>query len=59
MRSFDDAVRLGVVWRNPNVIDLVAFGKVIEGFDEGGAVVCNNFLKSAPSAEYIFENECA
>ena len=38
MCLFNNAVCLGVVWGDPDVIDLVAFCKVVEGLDEGWAI---------------------
>ena len=40
---------------NLNVVNVVSLAQIVEGFNEGGAVVCDGLTKSAPSAKNIVE----
>ena len=55
MRPFHDAVCARVISRDSNVANVVSLAQIIEGFNEGGAVVHDDLRKSAPSAKDIVE----
>ena len=56
MRTFSDTVSTRVVSRYPDVSDVVPLFQVGERFDECGPVVGDDLAKSAPSAQYVFED---
>ena len=56
MRTFGDTVSTRVVSRYPDVSDVVPLLQVGECFDERGPVIGNDFAKSTPSAQYVFED---
>ena len=55
MRPFHDAVCTRVISRDSNVANVVSLAQIIEGFNEGGAIVRDNLTKSTPSAKDIIE----
>ena len=56
MRTFGDTVSTRVVSRYPDVSDVVPLLQVGERFDKRGPVVGDDLTKSAPSAQYVFED---
>ena len=56
MRTFGNNVSTRVVSRYPDMSDVVPLLQVGERFDERRAVVGDNLAKSAPSAQYVFED---
>jgi hypothetical protein len=56
VRSFNETIRSMVVSTDLNMVDFVTFREVIESFDEGSAVVSDDFVKRTPSAEKVFED---
>ena len=44
-----------VIPQDSNVANVVVLAQIFEGFYKGGAVVCDNFTKSAPLAKNIIE----
>ena len=54
--TFGDTVSTRVVSRYPDVSDVVLLLQVGERFDERGPVVGDEFAKSTPSAQYVFED---
>ena len=55
MCTFGNAVGLRVVPQYPDVSDVVPLLQVGEHFDECRPIVSDNFAKSTPSAQYVFE----
>ena len=55
MRPFHDAVCMRVISRDSNVANVVSLAQIVEGFNEGGAVVRDDLTKSTPSAKDIIE----
>ena len=55
MHSFYNAIHTRVISQNSNVVNVVSLAQIVKGFNEGGAVVCDDFTKSAPSAKNIVE----
>ena len=56
MHTFGDTVSTRVVSRYLDVSDVVPLLQVGERFDERGPVIGNDFAKSTPSAQYVFED---
>ena len=56
MHAFGDTVSTRVVPQYPDVSDVVPLLQVGEHFDECRPVVGDNLAKSAPSAQYVFED---
>ena len=56
VRSFNDTICTRVIARNADVIDMVALAEMRERFDEGWAVVGDNFVKCSPSAYDVLED---
>ena len=57
MCVFSDTVSMRVVPRYLDVSDMVPLLQVGERFDEHGPVVGDDLAKSAPSAQYVFEDQ--
>ena len=55
MCPFHDAICVRVISQDSNVANVVSLAQIIEGFNEGGAVVRDDVRKSAPSAKDIVE----
>ena len=55
MCPFHDAVCVRVISRDSNVANVVSLAQIIEGFNEGRAVVRDDLRKSALSAKDIVE----
>ena len=55
MRPFHDAVCMRVISQDSDVANVVPLAQIVEGFNEGGAVVHDDLTKSAPSAKDIVE----
>ena len=55
MHPFHDAICARVISRDSNVANVVSLAQIIEGFNEGGAIVHDDLTKSAPSAKDIVE----
>ena len=53
MRPFHDAICVRVISQDSNVANVVSLAQIIEGFNEGGAIVRDDLRKSAPSAKDI------
>ena len=56
MRVFGDTVSTRVVPQYPDVSDMVPLLQVGECFDKHRPVVGDDLAKSAPSAQYVFED---
>ena len=56
MRTFGDTVSTRVVSQYPDMSDVVPLLQVGERFDERRPVVGDDLAKSAPSAQYVFED---
>ena len=59
MHPFHNAVCARVISRDSNVANVVSLAQIIEGFNEGGAIVHDDLTKSAPSAKDIVEYSIA
>ena len=55
MRSFHNAIHARVISQDLNVVNVVLLAQIVEGFNEGRAIVCDDFTKSAPLAKNIVE----
>ena len=55
MHSFYNAIHARVISRYLNVANVIALAQIVKGLYECGAVVHDNFTKSAPSAKNIIE----
>ena len=55
MYSFHNAICVRVISQDSNVANVVSLAQIIEGFNEGGAIVHDDLTKSAPSAKDIIE----
>ena len=58
MHPFHNAVCARVISRDSNMVNVVSLAQIIEGFNEGGAVVRDDLRKSAPSAKDIADGLC-
>ena len=56
MRTFSDTISMRVVPRYPDMSDVVPLLQVCECFDEHRPIVGDDLAKSAPSAQYVFED---
>ena len=56
MCTFGDTVNTRVVSRYPDMLDVVPLLQVGKHFDERRPVVGDDLAKSAPSAQYAFED---
>ena len=56
VRTFGDTVSTRVVPRYLDMSDVVPLLQVGEHFDGRGPIVGDDFAKSAPSAQYVFED---
>ena len=59
VRSFNNTICTRVIARNVDVIDMVALAEMCERFDEGWAVVSDNFVKCSPSTYDVLEDPIA
>ena len=59
VRLLHDTICTRVVARNADVIDVVALAEMRERFDEGWAIIGDDFVKCAPSAYNILEDPIA
>jgi hypothetical protein len=57
MWTFDDTVGLGVIGRDPDVVDTIFFRQDIEGLDIQSTIIGDNFFQWTPVAQDVFENE--
>ena len=55
MHSFHNAICVRVISQDSNVVNVVSLAQIVEGFNEGGAIVHDNLTKSAPLAKNIIE----
>ena len=53
MCPFHNAICMRVIPQDLNVVNVVVLAQIIRGFYECGAIVCDNFTKSAPLAKNI------
>src|SRR6266404_2976430 len=59
MLTFDDSIGVRVVQRNVNMPNTKAVRQPVQSRDVRSPIVCDKFLNSAPTTEYVFENEIA
>ena len=57
MLRLNDAISLGVVSGDANVVDAVSVGEDIQGGDVSSSIVSDYLFESTPSAEDILEDE--
>ena len=56
MRTFGDTVSTRVVPQYPDMLDMVPLLQVGKRFDKRRPIVGDDLAKSAPSAQYVFED---
>ena len=56
MHTFGDTVSMRIVPQYPDMSDVVPLLQVGERFDDRRPVVSDDLTKSAPSAQYVFED---
>ena len=59
VRLFNNTICARVIARNADVIDMVALAEMCEHFDEGWAIIGNDFIKCSPSAYEVLKDPIA